>query len=140
MTCLYLLHGCDAIQIFKLCVEERGITSPYFSGDIFYNLRDDINTFSNYNNPLMMCGDLNARTSNLQDFISDIRKHNIHDSVTIQTINVEEAMIQRLIDMVIKLIDMVTNRERKMPWRFIWEMHVFLSTGIQKLSRLCIGF
>ena len=33
----------------------------------------------------MICGDLNARTSNLQDFISDIDKHNIHDSVTVQT-------------------------------------------------------
>ena len=60
-------------------------TSPYFSGDIFDNIRDDINTYSNYNNPLMICGDLNARTSNLQDFISDIDKHNIYDSVTVQT-------------------------------------------------------
>ena len=60
-------------------------TSPYFSGVIFDNIRDDINTFSNYDNPLMICGDLNAQTSNLQDFISDIDKHNIHDSVTVQT-------------------------------------------------------
>ena len=59
--------------------------SPCFSGDIFDNVRDDINTYSNYDNPLMICGDLNARTSNLQDFISDIDKHNIHDSVTVQT-------------------------------------------------------
>ena len=44
-------------------------TSPYFSGDIFDNLRDDINTFSNYDNPLMICGDLNAGTSNVQDFV-----------------------------------------------------------------------
>ena len=33
----------------------------------------------------MICGDLNARTSNLQDFISDIDKHNIHDSVQTDT-------------------------------------------------------
>ena len=76
--------------------------SSYFSEDIFDNLRDDINTFSNYDNPLMICGGLNARTSNLQDFMSDIDKHNIHDSVTIQTelqfrrIHLEEATIQRL--------------------------------------------
>ena len=36
-------------------------TSPYFSGHIFDNFRDDINTFSNCDNPLMICGDLNAR-------------------------------------------------------------------------------
>ena len=58
-------------------------TSPYFSEDIFDNIRDDINTFSNYDNPLMICDDLNARANNLQDFISDIDKHNIHDSVTV---------------------------------------------------------
>ena len=49
-------------------------TSPCFSGDIFDNLRDDINTFSNYDNPLTICGDLNARMSNLQDFISAIHR------------------------------------------------------------------
>ena len=49
-------------------------TSPYLSGNIFDNLRDDMNTVSNYDDPLMICGDLNARTSNLQDFILDIDK------------------------------------------------------------------
>ena len=33
----------------------------------------------------MIFGDINARTSNLQDFISVIDKSNIHDNVTIQT-------------------------------------------------------
>ena len=50
--------------------------------EIFLIISD--NTFSNYDNPLMICGDLNARTKNLQDIISDIDQHNIHDSVTIQ--------------------------------------------------------
>ena len=59
-------------------------TSLYFSGDIFDNLGDDINTLSNHDNSLMICGDLNVRTSNLQDFISDIDKHNILDRITIQ--------------------------------------------------------
>ena len=26
-----------------------------------------------------------------------------------------------------------------MPWRFSWEVHIFLSTGIQKLSRLLVS-
>ena len=25
MICSYLLHGCDVIRIFKLCIEERGV-------------------------------------------------------------------------------------------------------------------
>ena len=24
--CSYLLHGCDVIRIFKLCIEERGVS------------------------------------------------------------------------------------------------------------------
>ena len=26
MVCSYLLHGCDVIRIFKLCIEERGVS------------------------------------------------------------------------------------------------------------------
>ena len=26
MICSYLLHGCDVIRIFKLCIEERGVS------------------------------------------------------------------------------------------------------------------
>ena len=29
MSCSYLLHGCDVIQIFKLCIEERVEKSIY---------------------------------------------------------------------------------------------------------------
>ena len=26
VVCSYLLHGCDVIRIFKLCIEERGVS------------------------------------------------------------------------------------------------------------------
>ena len=32
----------------------------------------------------MICGDLNAQTSNVQDFVSDLDKYDIQDSVTVQ--------------------------------------------------------
>ena len=44
-------------------------SSPYFNNDIFHDIREDINKFGSLNNPIMLCGDFNARTGNLVDFI-----------------------------------------------------------------------
>ena len=59
-------------------------SSPYFYDTIFDNVRDDINNFSCQGNPIMICGDLNARTSNVNDFISISDKYCSNNSITTQ--------------------------------------------------------
>ena len=57
-------------------------SSPYFDDTIFDNVRDDMNNFSCQGNPIMICGDFNARTSNVNDFISISDKHCPNNSIT----------------------------------------------------------
>ena len=59
-------------------------SSPYFDDIIFDNVRDDINNFSCQGNPIMICGDFNAKTSNVNDFISISDKHCPDNFITTQ--------------------------------------------------------
>ena len=65
-------------------------SGPYFNNYIFHDIRDDINKFGSLNNPIMLCGDFNARTGNLVDFIPylgekhDTQNMNVHTQVNTQ--------------------------------------------------------
>ena len=54
------------------------ITSPYFNEEIFHDLNEDVNNFSNSQSPLLLCGDLNSRTGNIPDFICTTKDGNSH--------------------------------------------------------------
>ena len=61
------------------------ITSPYFNEKIFHDLNEDINNFSNSQSPLLLCGDLNSKTGNIPDFISNAKDGNsLTDQITTQ--------------------------------------------------------
>ena len=61
------------------------ISSPYFNEDIFHDLNEDINNFSNSQSPLLLCGDLNSRTGNIPDFIRNTKDGNsLTDQITTQ--------------------------------------------------------
>ena len=62
-----LMGNTNTLYICALYIPSE--SSPYFTNDIFHDIRDDINKFGALNNPIMLCGDFNARTGNLVDFI-----------------------------------------------------------------------
>ena len=61
------------------------ITSPYFNEELFHDLNEDINNFSNSQSPLLLCGDLNSRTGNIPDFTCNTKDGNLlTDQITTQ--------------------------------------------------------
>ena len=62
------------------------ITSPYFNKEIFHDLNENINNFSNSQSPLLLCRDLNPRTGYIPDFICNTKDANsLTDQITTQT-------------------------------------------------------
>ena len=67
----------NANHLYYLCVcYIPPITSPYFNEEIFDDLNEDINNFSNSQSSLLLCGDLNTRTGNIPDFICNTEDGN----------------------------------------------------------------
>ena len=58
-------------NLFVICSYIHDISSKYFEPDIFEELFNDINTYCDQNTPLLIKGDLNARTGVEEDIFLD---------------------------------------------------------------------
>ena len=61
------------------------VTSSCFNKEIFHDLNEDINNFSDSQSPLLLYGNLNFRTRNIPDFIYTTKDGNsLTDQITTQ--------------------------------------------------------